>query len=268
MSANAGRGREWIAVLAVTLVGLACSQPGGGSTSLPTTAKVLYLHHSTGGVVWGNGVPDALTAYNTQHATSYAISELAYPDAPYPWANYPYDYWHLWVEDGGQAASEGVATLEALAQDRDVVVFKHCFPVSGIEADTGSPDIASQAKTLENYKLQYAALKARLRQMPGKRFIVWTGAALRQEDSNLEQGARARQFSAWVKTTWDEPGDNIYVWDFFELETERGNFLAPANATGDSHPNDTFAKRAAPLFVKRLVDVIEGRGDSGSLTGE
>jgi hypothetical protein len=39
------------------------------------------------------------------------------------------------------------------------VVFKHCFPVSGIDIDTGSPDITSEARTIENYELQYAAIK-------------------------------------------------------------------------------------------------------------
>lgn len=240
----------------------------GTGGSLPASTRVMYLHHSTGNVIWGGGVSEALDAYAADHGKSYAIEEQAYPDAPYPWQNYPYDYWHLWVENGGQAAAEGVPTLAELAQDHEVVVFKHCFPVSSIEADTGNADVTSGTQTLENYKLQYAALKDRLHQVPDKRFIVWTGAALRAADSSPEQGARARQFFTWVKQTWDEPGDNIFVWDFFELETEGGNFLAPSYADGDSHPSDAFAKTVAPYFVTRLVDVIEGRGDTGSLTGK
>lgn len=240
----------------------------GAGGSLPASARAILLHHSTGGVIWGGGVSAALDAYAAAHGKSYAIEEQAYPDAPYPWQNYPYDYWHLWVEGGGQAAAEGVPTLAELAQDREVIVFKHCFPVSSIEADTGSADVTSATQTLENYKLQYAALKERLHQMPDKRFIVWTGAALREADSSPDQGARARQFFTWVKQVWDEPGDNIFVWDFFELETEGGNFLLPAYSAGDSHPSDAFAQAVAPSFVSRLVDVIEGRGDTGSLTGQ
>jgi hypothetical protein len=74
-----------------------------------------------------------------------------------------------------------------------------------------------------------------------------------------------------VKEQWDEPGDNIFVWDFFELETEGGNFLLDQYSTdagGDSHPGDAFAQVAAPLFVNRLVRVIQGDGDTGSLTGQ
>jgi hypothetical protein len=58
------------------------------------------------------------------------------------------------------------------------------------------------------------------------------------------------------------------VWDLFELETGGGIYLLEANGNPeDSHPNETFSAYAASLFVKRLVDVIEGRGDQGSLTG-
>jgi hypothetical protein len=243
-----------------------------GASSLPSNAKVIYLHHSTGGVVWGGGVSDLLSDYDTKGGKSYSIIELAYPDSPYPWQNYPYDYWHLWVQGGGQATAESVPTLETFASEYNVIVFKHCFPVSGIEADTGSPDITSQDKTIENYKLQYNAIKKRLHDFPNNRFIVWTGAAELGTPSNNANGARARQFFQWVKNDWDEKGDNIYVWDFYELETEGGDFLLPAYSAdavgGDSHPSAAFAATVAPLFVKRLTDVIDGRGDSGSLTGK
>ena len=73
-----------------------------------------------------------------------------------------------------------------------------------------------------------------------------------------------------MKEDWDEPGDNILTWDFFELETEGGNFLLDqySAGSGDSHPGAPFAQTVAPLFAQRIIDVIEGRGDSGTLTGE
>jgi hypothetical protein len=137
-----------------------------------------------------------------------------------------------------------------------------------VEADTGSPDITSSTQTQENYKLQYAALKDKLHEFPNVRFIVWTGAALREVDTDPDSAQRAHDFFEWVKSTWDEPGDNIFIWDFRQLETEGGLYLSPANASTDSHPNDTFAQAAAPLFCQRLADVISGRGDSTSLTGQ
>jgi hypothetical protein len=148
-----------------------------------------------------------------------------------------------------------------------VIIWKHCFPVSDIAADTGSANIGSATQTLENYKLQYAALKAKMRSFPNTRFIVWTGSALIQSETDPASAARAQEFATWVKNTWDEPGDNIFVWDFRQLETAGGLYLLPQYSAGDSHPNSTLANMIAPWFGQRIVDVIEGRGDSGSITG-
>jgi hypothetical protein len=84
-----------------------------------------------------------------------------------------------------------------------------------------------------------------------------------------EQARRAEAFFQWVVEAWEEPGDNIHLWDFRQLETEGGLYLRDEYAAGptDSHPNGAFAARVAPLFAQRVVDVIEGRGDEGSLTG-
>jgi hypothetical protein len=264
-------------VSATTTYTLTATNANGTDTAQSTvtlapagTVRIVYLHHSTGGNVWGGGVPGYFTAYDTTHGTHYQITERAYPDAPYPWANYPYDYWNLWVNPSGPAddGNPNIHSLEKLCSDYDVIVFKHCFPVSDLEADTGSASVSSSVKRAENYKLQYAALKTRLNAFPTRKFIVWTGAARTLGQSSTASGQRARAFFAWVKNTWDVDGDNVFVWDFFELETEGGNFLRDVHSSsGDSHPNGTFCSTVAPYLGQRIVDVIEGRGDSGSLTG-
>ena len=227
--------------------------PATAAPPMPSDAKALFLHHSTGGVIWGGGVPGWFDDYNAAHGTSYDVTETAYPDSPYPWENYPYDYWNLWVSHAGATPYLGQATLEMLAPQYQVIVFKHCFPVSAIGPDTGDPDVASPDKTLENYRLQYAALKSKLRSFPDNRFLVWTGAALRQQDTSPEQAARAKEFFDWVRDTWDQPDGGLY--------------LTPDHASGDSHPNGTFAAEVAPLLCQRIVDVIRGAGDSTSVTG-
>ncbi len=156
-----------------------------------------------------------------------------------------------------------------LTQTYNVIVLKHCYPVSDVAADSGPADVTSQDQQDQNYRLQYNALKAKMHQFPDTRFIVWTGAArLQAEAPDAANAARATAFFTWVRTTWDEPNDNIYVWDFRTLETGGADFLPPERSAGDSHPNGTFAAEVAPYFVNRLVDVIEGRGDSGSVTGQ
>lgn len=256
------------------------------------TSRIVFLHHSTGEIIWRGGLPQFIHSWNTAHGTNYEITELAYPSATggytrlrrllparifnkvirdhYPWDNQPYDYWNLWVAHTGENRDRSEMNLEDLARSYDVIVFKHCFPVSQVKPDDGSPSVSSPRQTLANYMLQYAALKMRMHQFPQTRFIVWTGPALTQASTQPEDAARARQFSTWVKGTWDEKGDNIFVWDFRELETDGGLFLTPENARNpdNSHPSTALATKVAPLMGRRIVDVIEGRGDSSSLTGQ
>jgi hypothetical protein len=282
--ATAGRYKVWATSKAdptkkdygfvdVTAVG---GTPGGGGP-VRTGVRIGFLHHSTGFNIWNGGVANAFTTYNAANGTNYQITRLYYPlqnggpAGTYPWANYSYDYWRLWSEGGtGVAASYGERTLEQLTQDYDVVVFKHCFSASVVVAADGNESVSSEVKTLANYKLQYAALKTRLRQFPNKKFLLWTGAMRVVGQNTAANAARYQEFLTWLKGTWDEPGDNIFLWDFATLETGVGGlYMLPEHAlgTGDSHPNPTFSAEVAPYLSQRIIDVIEGRGDTGSLIG-
>ncbi|WP_243318704.1 hypothetical protein [Geothrix paludis] len=254
-------------------------------------SRILFLHHSTGEAIWEAGLPQFFQTWNANHGTRYAITEMTYPMANgghtwldrmlptrvfrrlvhdrYPWENNPYDYWNLWVAHAGTARDRQEPNLDDLAASHDVIVFKHCFPISRVLPEDGVPSVASPKKTLANYRLQYEALKTRMHQFPRTTFIVWTGPALTEASTTPEEAERARQFATWVKETWDEKGDNIFVWDFRELETGGGLYLKPAHADGptNAHPSRAFATKAAPLLGRRIVDVLEGRGDQSSLTG-
>ncbi len=226
------------------------------------TRKIVFLHHSTGKTVWDAGVRKWFKKYNKKNKTDYDITDREFPaDSPYGWNNYPYDYWNIWVNNAGDQAYKNEPTLEMLTAEYDVIVFKHCFPVSGLRPDTGAPDVASPEKRLENYVSQYAALKEKMRQFPGTKFIVWTGAALVEAKTETGEAERARKFFNWVKNEWNEQGDNIHVWDFHGLETEGGLYLKSeyAKSSTDSHPHKKFAKKVVPLFCERVVEVIEDR---------
>lgn len=159
-------------------------------------------------------------------------------------------------------------TLEILTKTYEVIIFKHCYPVSDIQPDTGSPDISSATKTIENYELQYNALKTKMLEFSPTKFIVWTGAARIKNETNTDDATRARNFFTWAKITWDDPGDNIFIWDFHELESEGGLYLLDGYSAGDSHPGSAFASTVAPYLCQRIIDVIDGNGDTGSITGE
>ncbi len=234
-----------------------------------SSASIIFLHHSTGGVIWGGGVSDLIESYNASNSTDYEITEQDFPKTePYGWTNYPYDYWNIWVNHAGDSPYMEEPTLEILTQDYDVIIWKHCYPVTRIKPDKGNPSIDSDKRRIENYKLQYDALKRKMHEFSDTKFIVWTGAA--QVSGDPEQMQHAREFFEWVKNGWDEEGDNIFLWDFFELETEGDDYLKVeyAASPSDHHPNGAFAEMVAPYFTQRIVDVIEGRGDIASLTGQ
>ncbi|NPV02010.1 MAG: hypothetical protein HPY53_11580 [Brevinematales bacterium] len=243
------------------------------NTTFPmgTNVSIIYLHHSTGGCVWYGGVPEWFDAYNASNNVNYQITDREYPkSSPYGWENYPYDYWNIWINHAGDTQYMEEDTLEILTLVYDVIVWKHCYPVSELASDPANADITSPAKTIENYKLQYNALKAKMHQFSGNRFIVWTGAALLETNSTSEQATNAYNFFEWVKDTWDEPGDNIYIWDFYTLETGGGIYLIVSNAEAvdNNHPNAVFSQIVAPFFGQRAVNVILGNGDTTGLTGE
>ncbi len=232
--------------------------------------NILFFHHSTGRNIWKGGVKEWFEKYNMDHDTNYSIVDQDLPKrTPYGWNNYPFDYWKIWVDNTGDKPYKDEPTLEMITKKFDVVIWKHCFPCSNIEPDNGEPDITSNRKTIGNYKVQYKALKEKMKEFPETKFIVWTGASLVKDNTDEPAAVRAKEFFDWVREEWDEKGDNIFIWDFQSLETEGGLYLKDeyAKDPSNSHPNEDFSRRIAPLFCQRIVDVIEGRGDSGNIDG-
>jgi len=245
--------------------------------------NIIFLHHSTGNSVLRGSASRYLLKlgfkgemekwfhrYNRNNQVSYTIDHRYFPkDAPYGWHNYPYDYYDIWVKHAGENEYMEEPTLEILTAKYDLIIWKHCFPVGNITGDTVA-NIDSDVKSLANYKLQYQALKEKMHTFPDNKFLIWTGAALTESSTTPGEAARTREFFTWVKEEWDEPGDNIFLWDFYELETGGALYLKPEYSKGptNSHPTPEFSSFASKLFCKRIVDVIEGRGDTTSLAGE
>ena len=231
--------------------------------------KVIFLHHSTGGNVYNEGdVQQWLHTYNP----SLEISERAYPANGYPWANYPYDYWNLWINGKCQSGNTGMECLDNLADEYDVIIFKHCFPGAAVQPDIGTPDVTSARKSLENYKAQYRALRDEMDQYPDTTFIIWTLAPLHRLATNPDQAARAWQFVQWVKHDFlSEDGKahpNIFIFDFFGIVAE--NRPDPpegqqyclryeyerSHSGSDSHPNRLANETAGPLFARCIADAV------------
>lgn len=258
-------------------------------------ASIIYLHHSVGEHIW-NGkptpfvqkavrkvsrkladklsykgkLPKLFKAYNLEHEKNYLIHQLSFPQAsPYGWNNFPYDYYNIWVENAGEEPFMEEPTLELLTKDYQVVIFKHCYPMSSIQPDQDSADINSYLHTVSNYKLQYLALKEKLQAFPETKFILFTGAVQVIANLSEEEAIRSREFFNWVRDEWDQPGDQIYLWDLYSLQTEGGLYFKDEFAVSqqDSHPNKEFAGRVVELLFNRIIDVVENDGKGTSLTG-
>jgi hypothetical protein len=258
--------------------------------------NIVFLHHSTGGVIWKGYSPSFITKtaakinkglgeaieqdpllpvlfkkYNEENNKNYLIEEMVFPKAaPYGWRNYPYDYYNIWVKNAGSTPYMEEPTLEILTKKYQVIIFKHCFPVSNIKEDTDSADIESDIKTISNYKLQYGALREKLQEFRGTKFILFTGAVQVQSLLSEDEALRAREFFSWVKDQWDLPDDNIFLWDLYSLQTEGDLYFKNefAVSPNDSHPNEEFARRASKLLFNRIIDVVENKGGRTLLTGE
>lgn len=261
-----------------------CSGEKGSGDAL----NIIFLHHSTGGVIWDGDlsqvnpdivrdnprlkaqIPLLFAQYNKETSKNYLIKEMSFPKAePYGWNNYPFDYYNIWVKNAGDKSFLKEPTLEILTDQYNVIIFKHCFPSSNIVADETSADINSDIKSLQNYKLQYEALRDKLHEFPDNKFILFTGAVQVRQFLTEEDANRAREFHDWVTQEWDQPEDNIFLWDLYQLQTEDGLYFKDEYAVSpeDSHPNQTFAGRVANMLFNRIIDVIENSGKTTTLTG-
>ena len=282
-------------IFAISLMIILAISCGQGTNS--SDMNIIFLHHSTGRIIWNGGNnPSKITKfagrisnrlerilhtsaqlrqlfkeYDKENKTNYSIREENFPkSAPYGWNNYPFDYYNIWVKNAGEEPFKEEPTLEMLTKDYQVIIFKHCFPASNILADLDSPDINSDIKTLSNYKLQYSALRDKLHEFPDTKFILFTGAAQVKSLISEDEALRAKEFFGWVTDQWDLPGDNIFIWDLYSLQTEGGLYFKDEYAASpqDSHPNDKFAGRVVKHLFNRIIDIIDNNGNGTLLNGK
>jgi hypothetical protein len=233
--------------------------------------RIIFLHHSTGQAIWygkvnryvrkltdKSDVKSYFNDYNRKNKTDYYISKKPFPLRG---TNDPYDYYNIWVKNAGENSYLDDPTLEILTKDYDIIIFKHCYPVSNILEDIGSPNIDSRERRLENYKLQYEALKRKMHSFSESKFIVWTPPVMVKNNLSIEEAKRTNEFRNWIMNEWDEKSDNIFIWDFYSYETEGGLFLKDEYSItpDDSHPNKQFSGRIAPLFAQFIIDVAQGK---------
>ena len=141
-----------------------------------------------------------------------------------------------------------------------IIMFKSCFPASGIEGwgeEPGDPE--SCERTIANYKAAYNALLPIFRAHPETLFIPVTAPPLNRYGGwTPENGRNASYFNHWLVEEWAPNDPNIAVFDWFHFLANETDFAAKdyyVEGT-DSHPNRCACEETVPVFLDWIDDVI------------
>lgn len=243
------------------------------------TVRVLFIHHSTGGLLlregnvrhlldqkapfiklWDHGynirkgVPHFLAGFTYHTGLSDADGRMTGVDYRISLSNNsPKEYDEIFSRD-----PEADTTLHEILK-YDVIVFKNCYPTTRIESD-------QKLKELKNH---YLHIRKSLKKYEWKLFILMTPPPLRKEMTKPEYAARAHELCSWLSSEeFCEGMHNIAVFDFFH---------ALADKTGpnaymlrrkychvipfDSHPNRRANREVALLFATFLAETVLAFGD-------
>jgi hypothetical protein len=236
----------------------------------------MFLHHSTGGVIWNNAtpnIPQLIADYNTEHnyTGDDAVTLNIYPDFFPPLREYSdnyYDSWHA-VLVGQSPYPEDVEQMQQFIQNNKIVVIKSCWGAVDISS-IGDPadtlvieDYGYNGRTYNRLKWHWRNIVSVMQSHSDRFFVIWNGIPLVPGPGY--DGTLAHQFCKWAKdtlATGNDPvfGDfpeNVYVFDSFHLLADP-NILWGMNANyhdaGDNHPNVTGDNVVAPLFVTETFD--------------
>ena len=213
------------------------------NTNKPSGAlRAVFIHHSTG-EAWladdHGGLGKALRDNN------YFVSDTNYGWGPDGIGDTT-DIGHWWRWFRGPESPRYLAALfdesgqncdysrmaTAVAGPNRIVLFKSCFPNSALQGNPGEAipaiaqnplreqDSSSAAHTVANAKGIYLDLLNYFGAMPDKLFVAITAPPL----SDGTYASNARAFNQWLVEDWltGYPGNNVFVWDFYNVLTSNG----------------------------------------------
>ncbi len=248
------------------IVYLLCIIILAGTASAQKFRSGVFLHHSTGGNIWGpNGsptsVPNEIDQYNADNGyfgdDACSLTEQGWPTNPW---NNEWSRWHKIFDN-----EDPNADIRPYLNSNKIIIIKSCFPSShmtgwGSPSDTLNPN----RKTVFNYKWHWRSFLRVMREHPDNFFVVWTNAPLAGGSTDDEEALLAHHFCKWAKdtlATGNDPEigefpDNIYVFDFFHKLVGSDWKMKEEYAVSwtDSHPNADATELIAPQFVEEVFD--------------
>jgi len=256
------------------------AQPASGieksfaSTNRPAEpVRLIFLHHSTG----QNWLAD------DQGGLGVALRDNNYfvSDSNYGWGpdgigdNTDIGDWWLWFRGPDSAKYLNAVYAEdnqncdysrmgsSPGGENQVVMFKSCFPNSGLRGSPGDPipaiadnplrgqDAGSEYHTVANAKGIYLDLLDYFRTRPDRLFVVITAPPL----SEPTYAGNARALNEWLLWEWrkDYVVGNVFVFDFYNVLTSNG---------GDPNTND--AGRETGNHHRWWNGAVQHKSDDGS----
>lgn len=221
------------------------------------TARLIFVHHSTG-ENWleddNGGLGMALKENN------YFVSDTNYGWGPNGIGDHTdIGNWWEWFRGPDSAKilkalyTEGGQNSDYSRLEKDpggeneIVMFKSCFPNSGLRGDPNDQvpsidsnplrgkDSYSRYHTMANAKGIYIDLLEYFKAHQEKLFVMVTAPPL--IDPTFSGNARA--FNQWLMNEWlrDYPYNNVFVFDFYNVLTTNGGSpdSNDLNATGGNH---------------------------------
>lgn len=236
--------------------------------------KVLFIHHSTGGLLLIFGKVRKLLF---QKAPEIELWDHGYNLFPLKWFSYIAGRFTFKtglsdgkgnmtgkdfnIEISNNSPKEYADILSRNISDPtlskilkfDVIIFKNCFPTTKIET----------VKKLEKFKEYYLKIVKSISQYPNL-FIIFTPPPLRREVTNPVWAENARKLADFLKTEKQIINQkNVIVFDFFDLlsdrEGENKNMLKREYCLlipFDSHPNIRANQEVGKIFVDSLVNAV------------
>ena len=223
------------------------------------TVRIVFLHHSCGhNLIEQGSVRQGLTALGYAfYDHGYNGDGLRLADGSYTGENYDVP--------GDNTDPDGLAEVFSQPLDDppdntfsylmqyDVIAFKSCFPNSNISSDD----------MLQDYRRYYLSMRDRMDQYPDKLFIIVTQPPQVPNNTDKNEGRRAREFTEWLQSDEYLSGHpNIFVFDFFGYLAANDNFLRSEYRVDnwDAHPNERANQEIGPLFVSFIDEAIRGFG--------
>lgn len=155
----------------------------------------------------------------------------------------------LYAEGGQHCECEYSRLDTAPGGPNRIVVFKSCFPNSGLGGSpddpptTGSNPLRGEGCCSENHAVAnakgiYNDLLTYFRTRQDKLFVVVTAPPLETGSTDAAQAANARALNRWLTEKWlnDYPYNNVVVFDFYTVLTSNGG-SANTNDLGRSSGN-------------------------------